>query len=80
MAEQEQEGLRAGCCLSQDSYPRFLKSDLYRDLLAEAVVPLETKRRVFPFTRKPRHSSPSPALLPASASGEPVGGDGDGET
>lgn len=45
LAEQEQEGLRAGCCLSQDSYPRFLKSDLYRDLLAEAVVPLETKRR-----------------------------------
>uniref|UniRef100_A0AAA9TCS1 Regulator of G protein signaling 11 n=1 Tax=Bos taurus TaxID=9913 RepID=A0AAA9TCS1_BOVIN len=66
--------------MKKDSYPRFLKSDLYRDLLAEAVVPLETKRRVFPFTRKPRHSSPSPALLPASASGEPVGGDGDGET
>ncbi|XP_070316862.1 regulator of G-protein signaling 11 isoform X3 [Odocoileus virginianus] len=66
--------------MKKDSYPRFLKSDLYRDLLAEAVVPLETKRRVFPFMRKPRHSSPSPALLPASASGEPVGGDGDGET
>ncbi|KAM7227859.1 hypothetical protein CapIbe_020313 [Capra ibex] len=66
--------------MKKDSYPRFLKSDLYRDLLAEAVVPLETKRRVFPFTRKPRHSSPSPALRPASASGEPVGGDGDGET
>ncbi|KAJ1067891.1 hypothetical protein K5549_016545, partial [Capra hircus] len=64
--------------MKKDSYPRFLKSDLYRDLLAEAVVPLETKRRVFPFTRKPRHSSPSPALRPASASGEPVGGDGDG--
>ncbi|XP_061256564.1 regulator of G-protein signaling 11 isoform X9 [Bos javanicus] len=66
--------------MKKDSYPRFLKSDLYRDLLAEAVVPLETKRRVFPFMRKPRHSSPSPAVLPASASGEPVGGDGDGET
>lgn len=45
LVEQEEEGLRARCCLSQDSYPRFLKSDLYRDLLAEAVVPPETKRR-----------------------------------
>lgn len=25
---------------------------------------------VFPFMRKPRHSSPSPALLPATASGD----------
>lgn len=32
--------------MKKDSYPRFLKSDLYKDLLAEAVVPLETKRRV----------------------------------
>ncbi|XP_068421431.1 regulator of G-protein signaling 11 isoform X1 [Eschrichtius robustus] len=63
--------------MKKDSYPRFLKSDLYKDLLAEAVVPPETKRRVFPFMRKPRHSSPSPALLPASASGEPSGGDGE---
>uniref|UniRef100_A0A8C6F0P0 RGS domain-containing protein n=1 Tax=Monodon monoceros TaxID=40151 RepID=A0A8C6F0P0_MONMO len=63
--------------MKKDSYPRFLKSDLYKDLLAEAVVPPETKRRVFPFMRKPRHSSPSPALLPASASREPSGGDGE---
>ncbi|XP_059976259.1 regulator of G-protein signaling 11 isoform X6 [Mesoplodon densirostris] len=65
--------------MKKDSYPRFLKSDLYKDLLAEAVVPPETKRRVFPFMRKPRHSSPSPALLPASASAsrEPSGGDGE---
>eukprot|EP00069_Balaena_mysticetus_P016046 bmy_01862T0 len=63
--------------MKKDSYPRFLKSDLYKDLLAEAVVPPETKQRVFPFMRKPRHSSPSPALLPASASGEPSGGDGE---
>ncbi|KAM9208996.1 LOW QUALITY PROTEIN: regulator of G-protein signaling 11 [Dugong dugon] len=53
----------------KDSYPRFLKSDMYRGLLAGAVLPPEAKRRVFPFMRKPRHSSPSPALLPAS--GEP---------
>uniref|UniRef100_A0A452V5Z9 Regulator of G protein signaling 11 n=1 Tax=Ursus maritimus TaxID=29073 RepID=A0A452V5Z9_URSMA len=70
--------------LLQDSYPRFLKSAAYKDLLAEAVIPPDAKRRVFPFMRKPPHSSPSPALLPASTSGEPVAvasgpecGDGD---
>ncbi|NXM88845.1 RGS11 protein, partial [Oenanthe oenanthe] len=49
--------------MKKDSYPRFLKSDLYKNLLAEAVIPPETKKRVFPFMRKQRHSSPSPALL-----------------
>ncbi|XP_022372204.1 regulator of G-protein signaling 11 isoform X3 [Enhydra lutris kenyoni] len=58
--------------MKKDSYPRFLKSAAYRDLLAEAVVPPEAKRRVFPFMRKPPHANPSPALLPASHSGEPV--------
>ncbi|XP_077618843.1 regulator of G-protein signaling 11 isoform X5 [Crocuta crocuta] len=58
--------------MKKDSYPRFLKSAAYRDLLAEAVVPPEAKKRVFPFARKLPHSSPSPALLPASASGEPA--------
>ncbi|XP_004373414.2 regulator of G-protein signaling 11 [Trichechus manatus latirostris] len=64
----------------KDSYPRFLKSDMYRGLLAGAVLPPETKRRVFPFMRKPRHSSPSPALLPASGepgAAAPGGGDRD---
>ncbi|KAM9584013.1 LOW QUALITY PROTEIN: regulator of G-protein signaling 11 [Trichechus inunguis] len=87
----------------KDSYPWFLKSDMYRGLLAGAVLPPETKRRVlagpvpaccppplgthpllahrvFPFMRKPRHSSPSPALLPASGepgAAAPGGGDRD---
>uniref|UniRef100_A0A8D0BHU2 Regulator of G protein signaling 11 n=1 Tax=Salvator merianae TaxID=96440 RepID=A0A8D0BHU2_SALMN len=55
--------------MKKDSYPRFLKSDLYKNLLAEALVPPETKKRVFPFMRKQRHSSPSPALMPPP--GEP---------
>lgn len=35
---------RTGHCSLQDSYPRFLKSDMYKGLLEEAVTPLETKR------------------------------------
>ncbi|VFV37368.1 regulator of g-protein signaling 11 [Lynx pardinus] len=58
--------------MKKDSYPRFLKSAAYKDLLAEAVIPPEAKKRVFPFTRKLPHSSPSPALLPAATSGEPA--------
>ncbi|NXH18521.1 RGS11 protein, partial [Bucco capensis] len=47
--------------MKKDSYPRFLKSDLYKNLLTEAIIPPETKKqRVFPFMRKQRHSSPSP--------------------
>ncbi|XP_047290789.1 regulator of G-protein signaling 11 isoform X4 [Homo sapiens] len=66
--------------MKKDSYPRFLKSDMYKALLAEAGIPLEMKRRVFPFTWRPRHSSPSPALLPTpvepTAACGPGGGDG----
>ncbi|XP_026539118.1 regulator of G-protein signaling 11 [Notechis scutatus] len=48
--------------MKKDSYPRFLKSELYKKLLAEALVPQETKKRAFPFMRKqPRHSGTSPA-------------------
>ncbi|XP_041960292.1 regulator of G-protein signaling 11 isoform X3 [Alosa sapidissima] len=49
--------------MKKDSYPRYLKSDLYKSLLAKAVVPQETKKSVFPFMRRQRHSSPSPAMV-----------------
>lgn len=45
-AESEEEAaVRADCRFLQDSYPRFLKSDMYKVLLEEAVIPSETKRR-----------------------------------
>ncbi|XP_068196276.1 regulator of G-protein signaling 11 isoform X3 [Antennarius striatus] len=47
--------------MKKDSYPRYLKSDLYKNLLAKALVPQETKKSVFPFMRRQRHASPSPA-------------------
>ncbi|XP_049992609.1 regulator of G-protein signaling 11 isoform X2 [Alexandromys fortis] len=67
--------------MKKDSYPRFLKSDIYKGLLEEAVIPLETKRWAFPFLRKPLHSSPSPVLQstpeePAVTS-IPAGGNGE---
>uniref|UniRef100_A0A8C7L4Q9 Regulator of G protein signaling 11 n=1 Tax=Oncorhynchus kisutch TaxID=8019 RepID=A0A8C7L4Q9_ONCKI len=45
------------------SYPRYLKSELYKNMLAKAIVPQETKKSVFPFMRRQRHSSPSPAMV-----------------
>ncbi|KAI4884939.1 hypothetical protein NFI96_007364 [Prochilodus magdalenae] len=53
--------------MKKDSYPRYLKSDLYKNLLARAIVPQETKKSVFPFMRRQRHSSPSPALVTQTA-------------
>ncbi|XP_061654717.1 regulator of G-protein signaling 11 isoform X3 [Phyllopteryx taeniolatus] len=47
--------------MKKDSYPRYLKSDLYKNMLARAIIPQETKKSVFPFMRRQRHSSPSPA-------------------
>uniref|UniRef100_A0A8C6WQ53 Regulator of G protein signaling 11 n=1 Tax=Neogobius melanostomus TaxID=47308 RepID=A0A8C6WQ53_9GOBI len=47
--------------MKKDSYPRYLKSDLYKSMLSKAIVPQETKKSVFPFVRRQRHSSPSPA-------------------
>ncbi|XP_056119550.1 regulator of G-protein signaling 11 isoform X1 [Rhinichthys klamathensis goyatoka] len=53
--------------MKKDSYPRYLKSDLYKNLLARAIVPQETKKSGFPFMRRQRHSSPSPALATQTA-------------
>uniref|UniRef100_A0A3Q3F6W4 Regulator of G protein signaling 11 n=1 Tax=Kryptolebias marmoratus TaxID=37003 RepID=A0A3Q3F6W4_KRYMA len=56
--------------MKKDSYPRYLKSELYKNLLAKAVVPQESKKSVFPFMRRQRHSSPSPAQAVAPATEE----------
>ncbi|XP_063067011.1 regulator of G-protein signaling 11 [Engraulis encrasicolus] len=53
--------------MKKDSYPRYLRSDLYKNILAKAIVPQETKKSVFPFMRRQRHSSPSPAMITSSA-------------
>ncbi|XP_041431980.1 regulator of G-protein signaling 11 isoform X1 [Xenopus laevis] len=49
--------------MKKDSYPRYLKSEMYKNLLGQAFIPPETKKGVFPFMRRQRHSSPSPAFL-----------------
>ncbi|CAH2307784.1 regulator of G- signaling 11 isoform X1 [Pelobates cultripes] len=49
--------------MKKDSYPRYLKSDMYKSLLGQAFIPPETKKGVFPFMRRQRHSSPSPAFM-----------------
>uniref|UniRef100_A0A8C5H665 Regulator of G protein signaling 11 n=1 Tax=Gouania willdenowi TaxID=441366 RepID=A0A8C5H665_GOUWI len=56
--------------MKKDSYPRYLKSDLYKNMLAKAIVPQETKKSVFPFMRRQRHSSPSPAQAATQATEE----------
>uniref|UniRef100_A0A665UXL0 Regulator of G protein signaling 11 n=1 Tax=Echeneis naucrates TaxID=173247 RepID=A0A665UXL0_ECHNA len=56
--------------MKKDSYPRYLKSDLYKNMLAKAIVPQETKKSVFPFMRRQRHSSPSPAQAITQATEE----------
>ncbi|NXS96458.1 RGS9 protein, partial [Jacana jacana] len=60
--------------MKKDSYGRYLKSPIYKEMLAKAVVPQETvkKRQVklevivgstFPFGRRQLRSSPSPVIL-----------------
>ncbi|KAM6948155.1 regulator of G-protein signaling 11 [Aplochiton taeniatus] len=65
--------------MKKDSYPRYLKSDLYKNMLARAIVPQETKKSVFPFMRRQRHSSPSPAQSVAQATDEDGRGNGAGQ-
>nr|DBA19233.1 TPA: hypothetical protein GDO54_015099 [Pyxicephalus adspersus] len=62
--------------MKKDSYPRYLKSEMYKSLLGQAFIPPETKKGVFPFMRRQRHSSPSPAFLFPQGDQEPKS-DGD---
>ncbi|XP_075025538.1 regulator of G-protein signaling 9 isoform X1 [Calonectris borealis] len=51
--------------MKKDSYGRYLKSPVYKEMLAKAVVPQETVRKssTFPFGRRHLRSSPSPVIL-----------------
>ncbi|NXK49649.1 RGS9 protein, partial [Chauna torquata] len=50
--------------MKKDSYGRYLKSPVYKEMLAKAVVPQETvKKSNFPFGRRHLRSSPSPVIL-----------------
>lgn len=49
--------------MKKDSYARYLKSPIYKEMLAKAMVPQETKKSNFPFMRRHRRSSPSPVIL-----------------
>ncbi|XP_043567496.1 regulator of G-protein signaling 11 [Chiloscyllium plagiosum] len=45
--------------MKKDSYPRYLKSDMYKNILARSIVPQETKRSMVPFMRWHRYSNAS---------------------
>ncbi|XP_073435852.1 regulator of G-protein signaling 9 isoform X2 [Dendrobates tinctorius] len=49
--------------MKKDSYARYLKSPIYKEILSKAVVPQETKKSNFPLMRRHRRSSPSPVIL-----------------
>ncbi|NXE75096.1 RGS9 protein, partial [Cochlearius cochlearius] len=50
--------------MKKDSYGRYLKSPIYKEMLAKAVVPQETvKKSTFSFGRRHLRSSPSPVIL-----------------
>ncbi|XP_029453421.1 regulator of G-protein signaling 9 isoform X2 [Rhinatrema bivittatum] len=51
--------------MKKDSYARYLKSPIYKEMLFKAIFPQETKKRQsnFPLMRRHRRSSPSPVIL-----------------
>ncbi|XP_007886905.1 regulator of G-protein signaling 9 isoform X1 [Callorhinchus milii] len=49
--------------MKKDSYPRYLKSPIYKETQAKALIPDQTKQKSFPFMKRHRRSSPSPVLL-----------------
>ncbi|XP_061030671.1 regulator of G-protein signaling 9 [Eubalaena glacialis] len=51
--------------MKKDSYARYLKSPIYKEMLARSVEPQETTKRrsSLPFMRRPLRSSPSPVIL-----------------
>ncbi|XP_003786230.1 regulator of G-protein signaling 9 isoform X1 [Otolemur garnettii] len=50
--------------MKKDSYARYLKSPIYKEMLAKAVEPQETKKSAsLPFMRRHLRSSPSPVIL-----------------
>ncbi|CAI9609120.1 unnamed protein product [Staurois parvus] len=50
--------------MKKDSYARYLKSPIYKEMLNKAIEPQETKKSSnFPFMRRHRRSSPSPVIL-----------------
>ncbi|XP_040187383.1 regulator of G-protein signaling 9 [Rana temporaria] len=50
--------------MKKDSYARYLKSPIYKEMLNKSIEPLETKKSSnFPFMRRHRRSSPSPVIL-----------------
>ncbi|XP_063098609.1 regulator of G-protein signaling 9 isoform X2 [Cavia porcellus] len=51
--------------MKKDSYARYLKSPIYKEMLAKAIEPQETTKRStsLPFMRRHLRSSPSPVIL-----------------
>uniref|UniRef100_UPI00398E7D55 regulator of G-protein signaling 9b n=1 Tax=Pristiophorus japonicus TaxID=55135 RepID=UPI00398E7D55 len=50
--------------MKKDSYPRFLRSPIYKETQNKALILEETKQKSnFPFMKRHRRSSPSPVIL-----------------